>query len=481
MKSKLYKLGAKLSVAVVVAACMSLAGCSYNKKSDAFMKSYERGEFTVAAVEASKVAKKSSKCDQVICRLEEGTVLRAAGLIQASNHAFDMADEMIDLYDQEANIKISREAFAAVTNLTTMDYKGSGYDRIMMNTYKALNFMELGDLDQARVELRRAYERQKEAVERYAKKIEADEKVRQEKVENAEAAYDLNKANEDEKLQNDLKSQYAELVDMSAYEDYVNPFSEYVQGIFFLTTGGDNDDRERARTSLRRVGGMIQNNEYVSQDIALAEIVANGGPIPPTTYVLFESGMAPQRKSIRIDIPIFLVNIAYKDTNVDYVGASFPRLQKCEGGLEYLLIRTAGQTYRTATLTDMDAVVMQEFKNELPMVITRTLIAAGTKAALAYAANRATEGNRWTNIVTRVSTTIYQAGLNQADLRTWRTLPKQFHVARFPTPEDRQLAIALPNGQALDPIQIDDGVVNVVYVKSVNAAHVPSIRQFKLK
>ena len=69
-------------------------------------------------------------------------------------------------------VSVSREALATVTNLKNLPYEGFAYDKIMMNTYKALNYLELGDFERARVELNRAYERQKDAIHINSKRIE---------------------------------------------------------------------------------------------------------------------------------------------------------------------------------------------------------------------------------------------------------------------------------------------------------------------
>jgi len=50
---------------------------------------------------------------------------------------------------------------------------GYAYDKVMMNAYKALNYIQLGDRDAARVELNRALQRQRDAVADNAKRIEA--------------------------------------------------------------------------------------------------------------------------------------------------------------------------------------------------------------------------------------------------------------------------------------------------------------------
>ncbi|MEI9962929.1 MAG: hypothetical protein WDM76_17980 [Limisphaerales bacterium] len=51
---------------------------------------------------------------------------------------------------------------------------------------------------------------------------------------------------------------------------------------------------------------------------------------------------------------------------------------------------TAGGTKATTTLlSSMDSVIGLDFKNELPIIITKTIAATVTKAVAAYAVNQA--------------------------------------------------------------------------------------------
>ena len=72
---------------------------------------------------------------------------------------FDYQNETID------------SAAAIVTNDNIVPYVGEEYDGIMVNTYKALNFMALGKEDDARVEFNRAIERQRRAADKFAQDI----------------------------------------------------------------------------------------------------------------------------------------------------------------------------------------------------------------------------------------------------------------------------------------------------------------------
>ena len=73
-----------------------------------------------------------------------------------------------------------------------------------------------------------------------------------------------------------------------------------------------------------------------------------------------------------------------------------------------------------------------------------------------------------------------KAAVNIADERTWTTLPKEFQVARIPTPADRRLDLSTPNGMRTS-VTVGDGILNVIYVKSINTGTPLLVTQFKLK
>ena len=223
------------------------------------------------------------------------------------------------------------------------------------------------------------------------------------------------------------------------------------------------------------------DNEFVRQDVELAEKISNGEAVPPMTYVIFETGIAPKRDEVRIDVPIFIFNMMAHDTGVDYVGVAFPRLVDEPGGMPFLNVRTASGTVSTQLLVNMDSVIGREFKDELPSVITKTLISAGVKAAAAYAANRATRGDSIVNILTRVATTVYQASVNVADVRTWRSLPKMIVIARVPTPDDGQVNLMSPMGYPVAAVRVQPKMNNVIWARGPGDTAPLACRTFVLK
>jgi hypothetical protein len=450
------------------------AGCTtYQQQNNKNISYWQQGRLTNAVTEATKMAEANAKNkDAIIWRLEQGAVLRANGQYEDSNKAFDIAQAKIDEYAQAAKVKVGHEAGALLSNQAELPYTGRAYDGIMLNTYEALNFLALGEAEKARPEIIRAYQRQQDAVEANKKRIEQVEAEAAESTNSATIA----KAQKDPKFQTALQSNYTVLENVKPYADFVNPFTVYVDGLYFMANAADASDLERAHKSLERVQGFIGDNPYIKQDLAATDDLINGKPLPPTTYVIFETGCAPERGQIRIDIPIFV-------SDVPYVGAAFPTLQMKNNYVPSLTAVVDGTNAATTMLlASMDSVIALDFKNELPTIITKTIASTVTKAVAAYAVNHAaSQQSDIGGFFTKLVTSVYQAAVNISDTRTWTTLPKEFQFCRIPTPPDRKISLSAPNGLGNSSVTIRDGTINLIYVKSINANTPLLVEQMKLK
>jgi hypothetical protein len=549
-------------------------GCQTYQEQNHVIQYWHQGNMTNAVVEATKMAgQNANNKDTVIWQLEEGAVLRGAGKYEESNKAFDQAQGKIDQYSQEAKVRVGQEAGALLSNQANLAYEGRSYDGVMLNTYKALNYLQLGEPDKARVELIRAYQRQQDAVEANKKRIA---KVQEEAAKSKDKKT-MDKAEQDPKFQAQMQGAYTNLNNLKAYADYVNPFTVYLDGLFFTADAADGSDLERARKSFERVVGFDPENNYVKLDLAMVNSLIQGKPLTPTTYVIFETGCAPVRDQIRISIPIII-------TKVSYVGAAFPTLKPQGNYLPSLTVTascpiavandpvtttsstpattgdtnaavtsttpatttgdtnttitgtttatgntnatvtstatttsdtntvvastaaatgdtnttvtstttTANSAPATATLSSttattsliasMDSVIGLDFKNEMPMVITKTIASTVTKAVAAYAVNEAAnQQSSMFGLLAQIGTAVAQAAMNIADERTWTTLPKEFQVCRFSTPPDRKIVLETPDGIQKIPVTIEDGTINIIYVKSITATSPLLVTQMKLK
>lgn len=434
-------------------------------------KAWVGGQPAVAAGLFSKKAdaKQGSK-DSVIWHLEAGAAYRAAGDYTNSNRHLNAAQTQIEKYEEQAKIKIGRELGATMSNHQNLPYEGRSYDKIMLHTYKALNYFALGDSDKARPEIIRAYQRQQDAVAENARRIEKAKATEEENKDKDK----VEKARNDPKLAGALAGVTKDLEGFKFYADYVNPFTVYLDGLYFLYAGTGGSDLERATKSLHRVIEVAGSNKFVQADLQIADGVLTGQSPVACTYVLFETGQAASLDQVRIDVPIIV-------SRVSYVGAAFPKLVFHNGEARGLSIQAGDQQETTVPLASMDAMVALDFKNEFPTIVTKTLISTIAKAAAAYAINDAARRqDELAGLFAQLITAGTQAAMNIADTRSWTTLPKEFQVARVATPADRKLTLASPAGTPT-VVNLLDGTVNVVYVKSITAGGPLLVNQFKLK
>ncbi len=492
---------------LLMAALVSLlgAGCAtYKDQAKTMTGAWSGGRPDLATKQFSaKADKKDNSKDGVIWNLEAATAYRAIGDYTNSNRYFDQAVAQIEDYEQKAKVRVGNEIGAMMSNLQTLPYEGKSYDKIMLHTYRALNYLALGESEKARPEIIRAYQRQQDAVDENAKRIEKAREAEdlrkskahteatkpnqdtvkpdqdqakvdkdQEKAAKAQALAD--KAKADPKVSAALESVTKDLEGFKFYADYVNPFTVYLDGLFFLHAGSGGSDLERAIKSLNRVVEVAGENKFVQADLQAATNALTGQLPSPCTYVLFETGQAASLGQLRIRIPIIV-------TKVSYVGAAFPKLERHTGEAPHLLISAGDAQERTAPLASIDAVIALGFKNEFPVVVTKTMVAVVAKGVAAYTINQAAgQQSDLGGLFAQVITAVAQDAVNIADTRSWTTLPKEFQVARIPTPANRTLTVATDGGSPTE-VKLLEGTVNVVYVKSITATSPLLISQFKLK
>ena len=453
-----------------------ITGCTNVSLLDA-QHSFQQGNLGTAQSKIDTYANSNTTGkDAVIAWLNKGSIDRSLGNYAQSNQSFAIAEQQIKFWDEQPEFKISNESLSLVTNLNTLPYRGYHYDRIMLNTYKALNYLQLGNKESARIELRRAYNHQHDAVAHNAKRIENARETVQKQLHNhrnKQTNIDIQRTIRNLNINKQINNLYKDLNNYQTYTNYINPFTELLQALFYMHTGNDDADFSRAEKSLERIINMQPNNPYIKKDRQTLKRIRAGAPSSPLTYIIFETGIAPTRNEIRFDLPMFLFN-----NEVEYIGMTFPNLVMHNNFIKTLHITTAGNQINTKLISNMDAIVAQEFMNDLPLVIAKTIANTAAKTSAAWGIKKSTKKNSDLRLFTVISSTIYQLVANQADLRTWATLPKQFQYANIQTPANQTLTLTLSQTNEKHTIKLQPALINVIYVKSI-APNIPvQISQF---
>lgn len=113
------------------------------------------GQYDLAEKSLEPLAKKEDG-DQLVYLLDYSVALQMSGKIKESSLALQKADRLAEIQDYTS---LTREAGSLLLNQEMVQYKGDSFEKFYINAYAALNYLELGQLDEALVETRRMNEK----------------------------------------------------------------------------------------------------------------------------------------------------------------------------------------------------------------------------------------------------------------------------------------------------------------------------------
>ena len=436
---------------LLMALLLTGCGTKHRNQLEEFNQLYGAGQYTEAAEsQISTKGRRNADSSELLELLQAAAALRAGREYEQSSILFDICEDIIKIHNQETLLGSAGSTTGSVLlNDTVLEYRASQYDGIMVNTYKALNFWKSGQEELARVEFNRALDRQRRAKAVFAAEI-AQEKQQLREAQAEERHVDLGRNTENPEIDRVLRSRYSNLYEFKAYPDFVNPFTTYMAGLFFIADG----DHAKGISLLKEVYGMVGRNPTVQHDFLAAERYAEGVRDGKNyVWVIFENGLGPEKEEFRVDLPLFLVS-----NKVHYTGIALPRLRMRSRACGYLSVQQGQHSVETQMLASMDRIVQTEFKKKYKGIVQRAVASAVIKTTAQYMAQR--EMGDLGGILFAV----FQAFTTAADLRIWTALPKEFQLAKIETPADGRLTLATPTGLKT-AITVPVGKNAIVYVK----------------
>lgn len=255
---------------------------------------------------------KIKKNDDVIYTgLNAGLIARNCGDFNKSNVFFDAVEESYKYDVDLENVSPKATKFVGTTllNDTIVDYDGSLYERIMVNIYKALNYMEEDDYENARVEFNRALMRQDKAKEYFAKEIEKNradlDKAKEDK------NYDKN-MNENSKV---IEEQYDNLFkEFDTTKNFINPYATYLASIFFFM----DKDYRKAADLFREVAIIYPKNKTIKKEAKIFKEYATKIKVKKAkkyVFVVYENGFGVVKDEFALTLP-FIVDKKIISTNI---------------------------------------------------------------------------------------------------------------------------------------------------------------------
>lgn len=398
--------------------------------------------------------------NRVLYGMDRGMTLQLAGSYQQSNAMLEQAEDEVDrLYTR----KIRTETAAFLTNDNTLPYEGDPYEQVLINVLKAINYSMLGEWQDALVEARRIDHRLNVLTDRTN--------------------------------------------DKNAYRD--DGFARYLTGILYESTGDLNNafiayrlayeafEANRSwshlpapaqlRTDLLRTADAM----HLSQ-----ELMEYRRLFPETTWesnettqrlaqvvVISYNGRAPRKEDLFLDLPISLdalqlvllnrgfsqathrnnraVDSVLYGLNGRVVRVALPRLvpQRTQVKSDTVALSpdTGAQlSGHTEIVHSVTALADKALSDRLPGITAKALARAATKYALAEGAARGAQhaagrdAGPWVGLLVGLLAHGFAVASEEADKRSWQTLPDEIHLARLWVPPGRYQAHIGGVGQTND-------------------------------
>lgn len=466
---------AAMGLFLLAAGCSSITNSHLQKQS--MMTAYLAGrEPEVARHIGEKLESTAGTGDELMWRLEAGAFYFNQGDDRRSVNEFEQAEKLISGYDDRPTVSVrdaGSEGGAMVTNLNALPYRGFCRDRIALSIYKSLAYLGEGREESFLAQLRRLRVTQKEVAEKYREFFEAERKeIAEAKKQNPAAAGSVSQdgatlaENTGSEEFNQALAETREIAHRG-YGNFLNPAALFLSALGSLREG----DADNARIDFRRMYEASPQNPlfqrcYVTVLKQLGDKVpAELAKVEPfdfpldrdCVYVLFANGRGAAFRQVAIYFPVM---------------TAYPVCEYYPAPFRYLAVTGGGETVNTAPLSDMDAILAQEYDERLPGMIVRIVLSTAIKEGASYAGAWAVyRQNELAGALVLIGSMIYRAAFNTADTRNWELLPKEFQLAILPMPRDRRIMIA-PDGNRAGAVTLEippEDRSAIVYVNAPSA------------
>ncbi|MBK1991038.1 hypothetical protein JG676_00120 [Campylobacter sp. 2018MI35] len=436
-----------LKTTLIGLSCLFLGACANQAKVNSNFENALVQKYCGADFFNENLEKIQKNDDIIYTGINTGLIARNCKEFNKSNEFFDAAEDAYkyDVDLESVGKKGAKLAATTLINDSIVDYDGSLYERIMVNVYKGLNFMNLNDYTNARVEFNRALMRQDKAKEYFAAQI-AQNREDLEKAKKEDPNYTKN-MNENSKV---IEEQYNSLFkEFDTTKKFVNPYATYIASVFFFM----DQDYRKAADLFREVAIINPKNKEIQKEAKIFNNYAkkiNSKNNKKYIFVVYENGMGVVKDEFSITLP-FIVN-----KNIISTSLALQTLKKREASFENLNINGIN----TTEVVDLDDIVATEFKINMPAMISKALAQTIIKITLnAAVANNDSSGG-WFSLASSVAT----AATNKADVRSWRGLPKSISVAMIEN--SGSISIKDPQRQEIYQNNIDKNKNALIIVRS---------------
>jgi hypothetical protein len=399
-----------------------LAGCAtYSTSFGAIERDLSNRQYDAALQDIEKQS--GSKNDRVLYLLNKGMVLRMKHDFTGSNQALEAAKtEMERLF----TASVSEHALTFVINDSTVSYAGDDYEQVLVHLYMALNYLELDQPKEARVE----------ALQVDLKLHEIAGKVPESKfTEDALSRYLTALIYEELGEWSDAMIDYRKAYE--AYKKYQVNYGVPVPDMLkhdLLRLSQRQGLKDELAQYQKEFGIAIaqEENRTPEEKGELVFVLSNGlapikrekviGALAPPPSVVFDSSKTQKQATLPQPVTVSIA-LPYYESRPNKVTSA--------------RVSVSGKQATTQLMENIDAIARASLDSHMPAITARTIARAVSKGAIQESVDRA--GNNRNNdaaaaLIGSFIVRVAAIATERADTRSWLTLPANVQMARLPLP-----------------------------------------------
>lgn len=394
-------------------AALVLTGCvttqTHDSKVSNSLAVVKTGQIEDAIRQVEEQTKGANQND-LLLNLEKGELMRIGKRYQDSLNALTIADTKVKEWEENAKTnpqKLMSQIGATIMGDISRDYEGQDYEKVMLTVRMAMDRINLGDLDTARVDIKRTHEREAVIAEFRSKEtLEAEKEAKEKGVTTSNKeinGYPVETLNDPEVLK--LKN------------GYQNALSHYLAGFVYEAL----NEPGLAAPGYRKAIELRPDLPVLEDGLKGLDQRTSFRRKKGVTDVLFivETGNAPARQSQKFALPL------PTSRGLVTVSLTFPVIQPDKEAAVIRSVNIANQSLPTALITDFNVMARRALKDEMPGIYTRAAIRAITKGVVQDQVNK-----NFGALAGLAANIAVVATEGPADDRMWRSLPERVFIAR---------------------------------------------------
>ncbi len=366
-----------------------------------------------------------SHADKLLYLMDRAMLQRMSGQYAESNQSFELAKSTIKELD---GISLVEEVGALTLNDAVMSYAGEDYEQVAIHLYAALNYIQLGLWDEARVEALQVDQRLKVLGEAQ------DDDDANVYTEDAFSRYLTGLIYEQGREWSDAMIAYRKA--FTAYQKYQHSFGVAVPSFLKL---------DLLRLS-KKMGLKAEHKQYqklFNIKTTLSAATVQAGEV----ILLFHHSLAPIKRAQEI--------LVFDDEGIEQ-RISMPHYQSRPSLVKKVRLTIGDAVVDGVIVDDFDAIARTSLESHRAAMVVRLIARAILKKAAAKKAEQ--NGGAWAGFLVDAVGILSET----ADTRSWLTLPKNIYFARWALAAGTypaKLTLFGQQGQVISNITLADVII----------------------